>query len=205
MMHFTHALIVATVLLFVCDVAESAEPVEGQAPPAEMLTVEPDPLIAERDALREEAKELRAKAASFRTRLIALRAKLRTSATSSRRWADIASEDEETQKLQVRLAELEKELQQVRETLKARMAENPEVKAQREGVAAVQAEMMLLRKEREGFERAGIDKMRRLKVVEAELAKREAAEAAEAAKAAGEAGHPASEDIAGQERQNDLD
>lgn len=200
--------LIAALLAIGGAVVHAADPVDSTVAAADSFATTssesaPDPLIVERDALRAEAKELQAKAATFRTRLIALRAKLRTAATSSRSWADIGSEDEETKKLQVRLSELEKELQQVRVALKARLAENPEVKAQQEGVAAINAEMMLLRKERDIFERAGVDKMRRLKVVETELAKREAAEAAKAAEEAGEteseAARPASEDIEGQE------
>ena len=156
-----------------------------EAPKAVAPDAEPDPLVVERDALRKEADGLRAKADSFQQRQNAMRLSLKDAAKASRALADIVMEDEETTALKERFKALEVELQEVREALKARIAENPEMKARQARVTEISGAMRELRKERAAFETAGTATMRRLKVVEATLAERERLAAAAAA-AAGE-------------------
>jgi seryl-tRNA synthetase len=157
-----------------------------EAPKAVDPDAEPDPLVVERDALRKEADGLRAKADSFQQRQNAMRLSLKDAAKASRSLADIVTEDEETTALKERFKALEVELQQVREALKARIAENPEMKARQARVTGISSAMRELRKDRAAFEKAGTATMRRLKVVEATLAERERLAAAAAAAAAGE-------------------
>ena len=154
-----------------------------EAPKAE--EAEPDPLVLERDALRKEADGLRGKAESFQKRQHELRVALTDAAKAQRSFAELAMEDEETVALKERLKTLEAEIKQVREALMERVASNPEVKARQARVAEISNAMRELREERSAFENAGTATMRRLKVVEDELAERErerlAAEAAAAA------------------------
>ena len=146
----------------------------------------PDPLVLERDALREKARGFSMTAQSFGERQNALRLELKEAAQANRSLTDVVTEDEETAALTLRLQQLEVELQEVREALKARIHNNPEVQVRQERVKAISEAMQVLRSEREAFEKAATATLRRLKVVEDELAKRERAAAAAAAAGEGE-------------------
>jgi len=146
----------------------------------------PDPLVLERDALREKASGFSMTAQSFGERQNALRLELKEAAQANRSLTDVVTEDEETAALTLRLQQLEVELQEVREALKARIHNNPEVQVRQERVKAISEAMQVLRSEREAFEKAATATLRRLKVVEDELAKRERAAAAAAAAGEGE-------------------